>query len=437
MYMLIFLLTSAVHAVTSDVHYVDLLRGHDLKSEVVSKSTLQVIQLQIIELKKLVEKQQTVLAQLVEGQNKLAKYKSRELRKNKHTRRYLRKIYKSCTCESRSNPAKYYSKVMDDAKGDNSKRMILFDRSKSDDVTKSKNVLLGDSNSIPDEGSMINVRVPQGDGGDATRGLRDSQVVIAPPTQDTSDQNGGDKVLDGLPEDELRPTSTTVQSTSTQSLTTSATTETPVMFGDGSDFNEESYDVFVNLESGKVWGNHSDVIWLHPPSEESSSLCSRQGLARLQFRQPSSNQRHDKIKIDMWFDSPSGWVFNVGDSKSNDGGSGDGTTQENDCEAQGYGASFSIHGSDKSPNPLKKMLYESRDFITSRVTLIVKDETITWDNHHGNANFLQSPALFALNNQSDSQGPVNRDIYLSLNRVIAGTYRSGRGLCNVALKWLE
>ncbi|XP_067650043.1 uncharacterized protein [Haliotis asinina] len=434
MYMLLVLLTFSVHAVTSDVHYVDLLRGHDLKSEVVGKSALQAIQLQIIELKKLVEKQEEVLAQLLEGQNTLAKYKSRELKKNKHTRRYLRKIYKSCTCESRSNPAKYYSKVVGVAKGDNSKRIVIFDRSKSNDVTRSSNVSLGGSNSIPDEGVMINGHPRE----DANGALRDSQVVIALPTQETSDQNADDKILDGLAEVKPRTAPTAVQPTPTQSSTTYSTEKAPVMFGDGTDdFNEESYDVYANLETGNIWGNHSDIIWLDPPSEESSLLCSRRGLARLQFRQSSSNQRHDKIKIDMWFDTPSGWVFNVGDSKSNDGGSGDGTTQENDCEAQGYGTSFSVHGSDKSPNPLKKMLYESRDFIKSRVTLVVKDETIIWDNHHGNTDFLRSPALFALNNQSDSQGPVNQDIYLSLNRVIAGTYRSGRGLCKVALKWLE
>lgn len=252
MYMFIFLLASAVNAVTSDVHYVDLLRGHDFKSEVVSKSALQTAQLQIIELKKLVEKQGRVLAQLVAGQNKLVKYKSRELKKNKHTRRYLKKIYKSCTCESRSNPVKYYSKDVNDAKGDNSRRIAIFNRSNSKDVSKSKdvlNILLDSGNGIPDEGGAIDAVVPQGDRNDVSRTLRDSQVVKAPSTGEGSDPHGGDTASYGHTEDELRSTSTTVPTTSTiVSSSTSTTAKPPVMFGDGSDDVDEGELHPLNVE---------------------------------------------------------------------------------------------------------------------------------------------------------------------------------------------
>lgn len=116
---------------------------------------------------------------------------------------------------------------------------------------------------------------------------------------------------------------------------------------------------------------------------------------------------------------------------------GDGAVQENDCEAQGYGLDFAVYGSDKHANARQKLLQSKRNFIYDRITLVVSDQTISWNNHRGESASLRDPSLFALAGQSDNQGDVNYDVYLGLNRVIDGDYRSGQGLCKVVATWLK
>ena len=69
------------------------------------------------------------------------------------------------------------------------------------------------------------------------------------------------------------------------------------------------------------------------------------------------------------------------------------------------------------------------------VTLNIADELATADNGLTYL-YINSPKLFALNGQSDSSpGGVNKDVYLGMNRVVAGAYRSGTGLCHVSVKF--
>ncbi|XP_076460508.1 uncharacterized protein LOC143293495 [Babylonia areolata] len=148
-----------------------------------------------------------------------------------------------------------------------------------------------------------------------------------------------------------------------------------------------------------------------------------------------------KLVLNLEFRRPEGWVFNLGDSAANNGFSGDGYVQENDCEAQGHGTKFAVYASDKHPDGREKLLRLDEDFLAdsvSNVTLVVSDESLRWDNHHGNAGSLeQHPSLFALSGQSDEQGSVNYDVFLGVNRVIDGHYRSGTGLCRMSAEWVN
>ncbi|KAK7478924.1 hypothetical protein BaRGS_00029791, partial [Batillaria attramentaria] len=116
---------------------------------------------------------------------------------------------------------------------------------------------------------------------------------------------------------------------------------------------------------------------------------------------------------------------------------GDGSVQENDCEVQGYGTTFAVYGSDKHPNVRQKLLHSEGNFLVDKLTLVVSDQTILWNNHRGKADNIKHFSLFALSGQSDSQGDVNYDVFLALNRVIDGSYRSGQGLCRMQARWLE
>ena len=116
---------------------------------------------------------------------------------------------------------------------------------------------------------------------------------------------------------------------------------------------------------------------------------------------------------------------------------GDGTVQENDSEAQGYGTAFAVYASDKHPNGRQKLLKMYNNFIFESLTLEVSDQAIAWDNHRGKAGRVVDSSLFALAGQPDNQGSVNYDVYLGLNRVIDGNYRYGYGLCRVVARWLD
>lgn len=215
----------------------------------------------------------------------------------------------------------------------------------------------------------------------------------------------------------------------------------------------ESYDVEIDLTSGIVHGKLAPgLTWLLHPSwpkkrkSDWTSQCALQSVLKLSFSPPKRNVQdlgprktgleRRKLLIDLWFQKPHKWIFNLGDSSSNDGLSGDGSTQENDCEAEGYGDTFNVYKSDKARDPFKKILYQKKGFLKHRVTFIVSDQSLFWNNHDGIINILNDSTLFALNDQPDSQGQVNSDIYLALNRVISGDYRNGHGLCRAALKWL-
>ena len=85
------------------------------------------------------------------------------------------------------------------------------------------------------------------------------------------------------------------------------------------------------------------------------------------------------------------------------------------------------------------MLYSQGNFVAinpfTTITLNIADELATADNGL-NYIHINSHKLFALNGQSDgSPGGVNYDVYLGMNRVVAGAYRFGTGLCHVSVKF--
>ena len=75
----------------------------------------------------------------------------------------------------------------------------------------------------------------------------------------------------------------------------------------------------IDLALGRVTGNHSSIKILKAPLQGIAYHCMQQGVVKLSFGKPGSSHRHDAILIDMTFDTPSEWVFNIGDSISNDG----------------------------------------------------------------------------------------------------------------------
>ncbi|MCB0074024.1 MAG: VWA domain-containing protein, partial [Caldilineaceae bacterium] len=127
-----------------------------------------------------------------------------------------------------------------------------------------------------------------------------------------------------------------------------------------------------------------------------------------------------------------GYSVNIGDSISNDGDGGDARDQSNDAELQILDNTVSVFASD--------YLVESRQdrlLAEWRGGIAVDPSTYVFEIADGSVRFegfgdVESPYLFALDGQSDREGPVNFDIYATFNRNITGD-RLGVGVRNVTV----
>jgi hypothetical protein len=130
---------------------------------------------------------------------------------------------------------------------------------------------------------------------------------------------------------------------------------------------------------------------------------------------------------------------NIGDSRTDDTGSGDAATQSNDAEISvgrggGVPTTFWAWGRDGTPTPGEE-LAQAPNFAANGVTatFVVRNNFASWDNGQGVSGSLDSPYLFALAGQPDAEGPVNYDIYAGFNKVVAGDYRFGTGVGQVTV----
>lgn len=142
---------------------------------------------------------------------------------------------------------------------------------------------------------------------------------------------------------------------------------------------------------------------------------------------------YTKARFDIEYGGkPSGYTVNIGDSHSNNGHNGDGGDQSNDAEMMVLGTKMSVYPNDAGGS---SPLLEKENIVTQGTTLSleVSDNRLAWDNHSGEADQLDSPYLYALNGQPDSEGPVNYDIYAGFNRTIGTASRNGSGVTKVTI----
>jgi hypothetical protein len=132
-------------------------------------------------------------------------------------------------------------------------------------------------------------------------------------------------------------------------------------------------------------------------------------------------------------------TVNIGDSQTNDGGSGDSGTQSNDAE---IGICNNLTGL-----PIGTLVVWGKDGTAIPAILTVPGyasaglgKTVSFtigNNLFGfDGNSVTSSQLFALNGQSDTEGTVNYDIYASFNRVINSTSRNGSGVSSIMIHLL-
>lgn len=179
-----------------------------------------------------------------------------------------------------------------------------------------------------------------------------------------------------------------------------------------------------------------------------TNQCSLTALLKINFEKltpkpcdfcleaPYCGRRMLRIDLSLSPGSRSGWLFNLGDSSTNDGYGGDGNTQQRDAEGQGRFPNIEFYKNDVCSSGILQTFANAISSGVNHVTLYVSNQHIRVTNDQGLDAKICSECLYALNGQSDAQG-INEDLFLGLNRVVTGrTDRNGVGVCSVKMSWL-
>lgn len=155
-------------------------------------------------------------------------------------------------------------------------------------------------------------------------------------------------------------------------------------------------------------------------------------------------QNHKRLVLDLEFSGPSvDWSFNLGDSNTNNGWGGDSSTAIHDAEIQILNGNLEIYGSDLLDHypeypPKKRFMKAWKNVVDDdggTVRIEIADGEVTYIDSEGRRDSYHHPALFALAGQDDPEAGVNYDLYLGVNRVVAGG-RVGSGLSRVQVRLL-
>ncbi|CAG5115643.1 unnamed protein product [Candidula unifasciata] len=124
------------------------------------------------------------------------------------------------------------------------------------------------------------------------------------------------------------------------------------------------YDAFYDFLANTSTNNlHVEVI-----EGFTGSCCSRRGVLKLKLAAAATDPSKRRVLVDLFMDgSPTDWVFNLGDSITNNGYAGDGNTQWWDAEVQGLGHTFTGYLSD---NGGSGQAFNLPNLYTTRLTMI-------------------------------------------------------------------
>ena len=198
----------------------------------------------------------------------------------------------------------------------------------------------------------------------------------------------------------------------------------------------------VDLTSGKyklASQSQTTLSWIVLPTSPAGK-CTRQGVMKATFPRPRQGRQQCRLKFDLYLQKgKSGFTFDIGDSPTVNGYGGDAGTTSNAAEVHTLNNNFLIFSNNYPgyldyANDAKLQVENAADAITNFVTITIGDELVEFDNHRGVQRRYESSHLFTLNGQPTTYGPINYDIYFSMNRVISRSSRSGTGLCKVIIR---
>ncbi|XP_033748498.1 uncharacterized protein LOC117333348 [Pecten maximus] len=216
--------------------------------------------------------------------------------------------------------------------------------------------------------------------------------------------------------------------------------------------------VTLNLARGQTTGRSLPGMSIKSgyTNQGGAGPCSDGVVVKVNFAQASCRpanhltcgRRTPRLKVVVHLDrqrSRSGWLLNIGDSISNNGYGGDGGHNDNAAEIQAVvgATTYDITSYKRGGHVCQfaKKAFTDHYVVNpsvNTVTFYVADRSYRVTNDQGFDATHCSNCLFALNNQPDTKGGahrINKDIYLSFNRVISNSVRKGHGVCSVDLAW--
>lgn len=189
----------------------------------------------------------------------------------------------------------------------------------------------------------------------------------------------------------------------------------------------------IDLESGKHTFSEIEAVQVVSP------VVNKMACLKITLDPRKTEFTRAQIEVHLG-ENTGGYVLNIGDSQTNNGCAGDSGTQSHDSELDIKGERLALWGSDITPSQTRKNgstnLALVKNFVKANGKMLfeIADGFISWDNGEGLKGEHSAPYIFALNGQKDREGPENYDIYVGINRVVAGTYRPGFGAKKVIVR---
>lgn len=193
--------------------------------------------------------------------------------------------------------------------------------------------------------------------------------------------------------------------------------------------------VHINLRNGVVRGYSPYIEFIQSPLSVPGNGCNKQVVLKIKF----SGKYHGAKFLLKYKEPPKFWTVDISDSPTGDGYGGDHGTTSNMAETQIHNKQLRIYGNDL-PGHLDAssnggLLIRTVDnFVKrgSRAKIDISNERVEWKSGKYK-DFLESRFLYTLAGQEPLYGIRDDYVYVGLNRVVAGNFRNGSGLCEVTI----
>lgn len=194
--------------------------------------------------------------------------------------------------------------------------------------------------------------------------------------------------------------------------------------------------VHLDLKDGVVRGYSPYISFITSPTTNPGTECDKKVVLEIDF---SGKYRGAKIFLN-YAERPRLWTLDISDSPTGDGYGGDNGTTSNMAETQIHNKQLRIYGNslsgymDASANGgLLIKTVENFARKGSRVKVDISDERVEWKSKEVK-DFIESKFLYTLSGQETLYGAQEQKVYVGFNRVVAGEFRSGTGLCQATIE---